>query len=1046
MPANFVHLGARSDHSANLSLSRPEHLAREAALHGQAAMALVDRMSLAGAVSFAEAARHLGVRALHGIEAVVSGIGGEGHYSVRLIAENAGGWRRLVALLAAARVECPDGDWDSARIPWTAIQSAADGLVILVGRGCEVAEAAAAKDLDRAERVMDAILRSFPAGRTFVALEPPIDEAANARVQMLVRIARHYDLGTVAMAEIHCTRPEDDLVWRLVSKDVAAPKTLGDLARPREQRAHVLSTAEALEIWRDHPMAVSRTAELAERCAFELPRPGRRYPAGEFRRGVDADSFVWNKCFERATERYGEATADRWRERLNREFRELADSGMAEGLICLAMLDDALESAGILRGPGAGWLTNSQVASLLGLTRLDPLRFDLHFAIPDDAATQPPAMEFAIPTPQAPRASEALRGLFPGALCQATRWQRRTGQAALDAVAELLGIDGRRVRKLAAGGEWERARSEETLAPAGQDPLPTLPVDDPRALAWMARRLEGRVRGLRVLTDEFILTPDSAIAPLPVQAVHGGEPACQWDAASVEALGFARIRFRHQPLLDLMDEAASWVREQGFRDYDPMTTGAEDGGAAAVLCEGRTQGIPPLESARVRRELRRRQPKTLMDLRAILQDVAGRAPEFEEVLLAWACAAIKAAEPVAFLAAALSEFGADAGETAALLAEARAAGIEIKPLDVNCSAERWAPDGTQRRPALRPGFCLVGDLPRSAVREILTVRREMAFGSLADLLRRTHPRLVRREHVELLVRAGALDCFEASRRDLLAQLESLAPLLRPSGRPAGAAGDPLEFFGQSGEWWLAHNEPGAAPVAAGQEDPLEWIAEQERETLGHVLSIEPWYFEMDFFKDAGVIDAAALARRGRPGDATIAGFLNHIEEDAIPGSGILLADLGGCVVEAKPMQEAFLRRRRAAGLPVVVAGRLDREGTQWILKADLVEAPEDVSRRAVRAECLEVDVARMDAKALKELLALAKERSGATRVRLTGVPPAGGRIYARIESRRITLCPAIELGLNHLAGTHGWRAFVAAERIPTPLPAERTAETVPARR
>jgi len=1044
MTTGFVHLGARSDHSLGLSIARPEHLAREAAAHGQPAMALVDRMSLAGAVSFADAARHLGVKACHGLEAVVPAADGSSskRYTIRLLAENPAGWRRLVTILGAVRVDNREADWSTAWIPWEAIRANAASLMLVLGRESEVAEAAHAGDLDKVEQLVDALVPVFGASRILIAFEAPVDEEAARRVHLLNRIARHYEFATVAVPEVHCARPEDDLVWQLVSGAAKSPRTLGDLARPREQRAHVLSSAEVRDLWREHPMAVSRAAEIAERIAFDLPRPERRYPACEFRRGVDADSFVWNKCFERATERYGEAAADKWRERLNREFRDLADAHLADGLVCLALLDDALANADILRGPGAGWLTNSLVASLLGLTRLDPLRFDLPFAIPEDASTEPPVMELAIPTPQAPRAAEILRSLFPGALCQATRWQRRTAQAALENVAELLGIDARRVRKLATGAEWERARSEETLAPAGQDPLPTLVVDDPRALAWMARRLEGRVRALRPLPGEFILTPDSALAPLPVQPMPGGEVACQWDASSVEALGFARVRFRHQPLLDLMDEAATWVREQGRREYDPMTTGIEDAGAATVVCEGRTQGIPPLESARVRRELRRRQPRTLPELGAALQEVAGRAPEFEEVLLAWACAAIKAAEPGAFLAAALSEFGDDAGQTAALLAEARAAGIDIKAIDINCSAERWTPESTARQAGLRPGLCLVRDLPRAAVREILTVRREMAFGGLAELLRRTHPRLVRREHVELLARAGALDCFEASRRDLLAQLDALAPLLRPGGRASENAADPLEFFGQSGEWWIDNNAP-APDAASGQDDPLEWIAEQERAVLGHVLGIEPWYFEADFMKDAAVLDAARVAKKGRPGEATVVGFLGHVDEDSVPGSGIIAAELGGVAVEAKPLHEAFLRARRADGRPVLVAGHLEKEGAQWVLRAELVEAPEESSRRAVRAECLEVDASRLDAKALKELLALLKEHPGTTRVRLGGVPPDGGRAYARIESRRITLCPAIELGLNRIAGTRGWRAYVAAERSATPAPAE-TAKVVAA--
>ena len=157
---------------------------------------------------------------------------------------------------------------------------------------------------------------------------------------------------------------------------------------------------------------------------------------------------------------------------------------------------------------------------------------------------------------------------------------------------------------------------------------------------------------------------------------------------------------------------------------------------------------------------------------------------------------------------------------------------------------------------------------------------------------------------------------------------------------------------------------------------------------------------------------------------------------------MILAELEGCLVEAKPVHAAFLERRFKTGQPVLAAGRIEREGEVRVLHADILESPEEAARRALRSESVEIDVHRLDTAELKALYALLKHYSGSTPVKLTGVPDESKRIHNKLQSRRVNLCPGLELGLNRIAGTRSWRAYVAAGRASSGVPKRKVHQSL----
>lgn len=1022
----FVHLGARSAFSLGGSIAGVDALCRAAARHRQRALALTDVMSLAGAPLFDVTARSLGLAPIFGIEARLKPLAGPSTSLLwdraRVLAASEAGWRRLVQLANAGAMR--GGNGVPAHVEWEELTAAPEGLIYLVG-GADSALVAASGErrVEEVEQLLALLLERVPAGQLFVALPSPATRTGAHAAKILQTIADHYELPAVAVPEVRCAQPEDDFAWALTQRaePVAADATMLDISRPHDERAHLMSTDLVMSTWRLYPHAVENAVQVADLCRVELPAPKRRFPLHEYQRGVDAESYIWNEVFSRAAERYGDLPS-RWRERLNREFHELVDAGLPDAFVCLARLDAELNERHILRGPGAGFLTSSLVASLLGVTRLDPLDFDLPFSLPEGARSRACLLEMCVPAARLDEAGEALEQLFRGHLCPVAKWKHWTTTQALDAVLQHLDGVSATSAAIQKSTEWQEEWPADR--PEGKDPPYDWTLGEARTLAWLTKRLEGRPRVLRSAGAEWVFSADALARTLPCAAADDGALACQWDADELARRGYGRIALRREPMLDLVDEATAWVREQGRRDFDPFVHAAGDEAAFHLLCEGRTLGVGLFEAPSVKMRLRQLQPSDLHSLVRGLkpgtESTRAQGQWFERVLLAVACAVAKAQEPAAFYAAALSQAAGDTPRQVALVHEAAANGLATRTLDINCSTWRWAPEGD----ALRPGFLVVRSLPRQAAREIESARREMTFSDLANLLRRTSPRLLKAAHVEALIRAGALDSFGAARSALLARLPQLDELLRPSFRRGADGGDPLQFFGQGTEWWLENLVEDDKEFAQTGDERVEWLVEQERAATGLFFCIEPLFFRREFLRHARAITPAQLKPRDRDQVRTLLSPIYAIEDPELQTADICLLDLGNCIVQAKGAVARAARRLAAEGDHVLVTGTMRRDQFQWVIEAEQIAGLEESARLAADARCLEIDIAAVPQKELKGVLGALKDYKGGTPVQLAAAPEEKNRLADRLAARKITWCPGLETALRRASASLRWRLAI----------------------
>ncbi len=1035
----FIHLGARSEFSSGESFATVEDLCRAVARHGQPALALTDVCTLAGAPRFHRAALTAGIRPILGLELDLTLPGAPAPTAettrIRVLAETQAGWRSLVRLCNIARMG-PRQAAPHARVPpqlsLSALCGEARGLVVLAGgeRG-ELTAALMARDVPRIEAHLRPLLEAFGPDAVRIELPDPVGDGA-AAVALLARASSHYGIPAVAVPRICAAELADEMAWRFFQRDpmlrggrprdprIAAqlPERIGDLIVPPDERCIPADTACVRRRFAEHPEAVAEACELAGRCSVVIPEPDRRFPVHNFTRGVDAESFIWNTAFERARERYGELPAA-IKDRLNHEFRHLVDAGLANALVSQARLHEEFDARGIVCGPGAGMFTGSLVASLLGITRLDPVAFGLRFTLPENVASRMPLLEFSVAANQELAALEAFSDLFGGQVCSPGRWQRWRFGGALEVVGATVGLSGEQRSALA--GEKARAdvRDRETRAAPAHPPDPDTRITSAEGAMWLARRLEGRPRSLVPVPGRHFLTVDPILASLPVreESTREGIPIriCEWSEEELLGLKYAGAAARNVALLDLIGDATAAVRLSEGPGFNPSEYPPDDERAFAFIRDGATAGIAPFEPPAVRRLLRMAAPVDVVSLvRACESDPSDAAPkDLPTILLAFTAAALKAHRPVAFHAAALTQAGVDTRRLHALLHEVHVRRIPVQPLDINCSALEWSAEGR----AIRPGLCIVRDLPASAVREIITRRRELAFDDLADLLSRTDPQALRDSHVDVLLRAGALDSFGLERGQLAALLERLLPLLRPKRAERVSGADPLEFFGHSGAWWLREQEgfeelePGG--TAAG-------TVPRDSDCTSGILLGAPT-------RDAGEARlrerariCRSLSHRDDGALVSLEGFVDAVGPDSDDPDAIL-AEFAGVTLH---LRGAMARRASSSGLSgkaCVATGVATGRRNAWQIDVQDFSTLEEVAARSARVRAIHLDAANCAEEIQHALHGVLRAYPGSTMVRLASRPVRMPRPLARLEGRRVTWCPMLEIELNALVGSERWR-------------------------
>jgi error-prone DNA polymerase len=653
----YVELHCHSAFSFLDGATLPEELVAAALQRGHTALALTDHDSVSGSMEFAQAARQLGLRPIHGAEITVTDAAtdaaGADPRHLTLLVRDARGWASLCRLLTRAhahtrvygpersappRLEGPRRVRGSRTrmsrvvgkpsVTLEDVEAHAEGLVCL--SGC-------ARQGVRDEPTMRRLLRAFGRDAFRVELQRPFHRHDRALNRGLAALADRLGVPCVATGDVHAHTPARA---RLQDAFVAIREhTTLDASEPlrRGNHSHVLATPEAMAArFADHPDAVAETERLADTLRFDLTSDlGYRYPGAEDETADRQLAEICHVCFESrypvGSKLRGEAGG-----RLDDELRLIADLGLS-GFFLLhrEMLELAREVAVEVRGRdtvrallppgrGRGSSVSSIVCYLTGLSHVDPIANKLLLGrfLNEEISTLPDIdLDFPRDVREVliPRVHDRF-GRDRAALVAAFPTYRARG--AIREIGKALGLPPGEIERVARGSEgWSAQAVDRDIATAlGDDRLAAPQPNAPHLNRWqwlaaLSHEAAGLPRHLSQHSGGMIIATRPLVDCCPVvPAAMEGRQMVMWDKDSCSDAGFLKIDLLGLGMLSAVERCVELIATRRGERIDLSRIPYDDPATFEAIQEAETTGVFQIESRAQMGSLRRTRPETLDDL------------------------------------------------------------------------------------------------------------------------------------------------------------------------------------------------------------------------------------------------------------------------------------------------------------------------------------------------------------------------------------------------------------------------------------------------
>ena len=643
MPQPFVHLHLHSQYSLLDGAIKIDPLFERAKALDMPAVALTDHGNLFGAVEFYEAAQRHGVKPILGCEVYLASgsrfdkearekeAGGfDAINHLLLLAMDEVGYQNLIHLVSKAYLE---GFYYKPRIDLDLLRERSAGLIATSGcLSSMVCRAISAGQVDTAwQRVED--FSSIFGDRFYLELQRHgIGDQDRVNAELL-KMASDLRLPLLATNDAHYLESEDHAHHdALLCIGTAA--NLDDPSRFKfdGHGFYVRSGDEMLEIFHDHPSAVTNSLEIAERCNLELDVDPSNYhlpefqvPAGKTREQVLGEG-AWGGLRNRLGLAPDEPIPPRlgdYVKRLEHELGVINGMGFAGYFLIVADFIAHARELGVPVGPGRGSAAGSLAAYSLGITGVDPIEYDIIFErfLNPERVTMPDIdVDFCM------KGRDAViryvsdkydgEGIEGKRVAQIITFGKLQARAVIRDVGRVMGMpygDVDRIAKLVPetlGITLSAALDESAELRSRVDADGQV-----RQLIETAQKLEGLTRHASTHAAGVVIGTRPLIETVPLyRDAKSGDVMTQFDMRCVEKVGLIKFDFLGLRTLTTIADTERRIRESGAPDFSIEHVPLEDPATYALLSAGNTEGVFQVESGGMTDLVAKLRPQTFKEL------------------------------------------------------------------------------------------------------------------------------------------------------------------------------------------------------------------------------------------------------------------------------------------------------------------------------------------------------------------------------------------------------------------------------------------------
>jgi len=625
--SQFVHLHTHTEYSLLDGAARIKKLVQKAADLGMPALAITDHGVMYGVIDFYKAARKAGIKPILGCEVYVAPrtMGDREArvddvlYHLVLLAENEEGYRNLLELVSQGFTE---GFYYKPRVDKALLRKHSKGLIAL--SAClagEVANHVLSQQPGKAREAAEEYRAIFGEGNFYLELQDHRLEEQRLVNRELLKISRELGIPLVATNDIHYVTREDAEVQDVLLC-IQTGKTMDEEGRMKfgTDEFYLKDYEEMRLLFGEWPEALENTVKIADRCNVELDFNQMHLPYYEVPEGYDRDSYLEKLCREKAAQRYEEITPE-VEERLSYELSVIKSMGYSGYFLIVWDFINYARENGILVGPGRGSAAGSMVAYVLGITNIEPLRFNLlfeRFLNPERVSMPDIDIDFCFE-----RRGEVIDYVVQrygiDKVCQIITFGTMAARAAIRDVGRVLNFPYGEVDKVAKMIPSELGITIEKALAQSAD-LKELYNSDERVkkLIDTAAALEGMPRHAGTHAAGVVIAKEPLTHYLPLAKTSDGVITTQFAKDTVEEIGLLKMDLLGLRTLTVIRDALENIRHTRGIEIDIDRIPLDDPVTYQMLGQGDGIGVFQLESSGMRAIMRDLKPESIDDITALV--------------------------------------------------------------------------------------------------------------------------------------------------------------------------------------------------------------------------------------------------------------------------------------------------------------------------------------------------------------------------------------------------------------------------------------------
>ena len=621
---SFVHLHTHTSYSLLDGSGRIPEMIRRAKDLGMDAMAITDHGVMYGVIDFYKEAKAQGIKPILGSEIYLTAgsrfdrenvRNADRYYHLVLLAENNQGYQNLMKIVSAGFV---DGFYYKPRVDFDILRKYHEGIIAL--SACLAGEIARdlTRDLyDEAKKAARRYEEIFGKDHFYLEIQDHGYPDQKKVIAGVLRLHEETGIPMVATNDIHYTFPEDAEAHDILLC-LQTGKKLSDEDRMRYPggQFYIKSEEEMRKLFPFAEEVCDNTAKIAERCNVEIEFGHYHLPKYEVPEGYTSESYLRKLCEDGLKARYG-TESERHRGRLEYELHTITTMGFVDYFLIVWDYVHYAKTHDVSVGPGRGSAAGSIVAYCIGITDIDPIRYDLIFerflnpervTMPDiDVDFEDSGRQKVIDYVTEKYGHDQVTQIITFGTLAAKGVVRDVGRvmdlpyAKCDRIAKLIPND------LKITLEQALKSSPDLKKQFDEDP-------ETHRLITMAERLEGLPRHTSKHAAGIVISGAPVVNFVPLSRGTDGAVTTEFTMTTIEELGLLKMDFLGLKTLTVIKDAERFIKDNYGIVVNVDNMNFQDSKVYEMISSGDCSGVFQLESEGMASFMKRLGPTTLEDI------------------------------------------------------------------------------------------------------------------------------------------------------------------------------------------------------------------------------------------------------------------------------------------------------------------------------------------------------------------------------------------------------------------------------------------------